>query len=106
LYVDDIILTASTTHTLHSVIDSLHREFDMTDLGDLHHCLGINVHRTPYGLFLSQQQYALELIERANLSNCNPISTPSTPNPNSPAMMAIPSPIRPSIRVLLAPSNT
>jgi hypothetical protein len=76
LYVDNIILTASTTHTLHSVTDSLPREFDMTDLGDLHHCLGINVHRTPHGLFLSQQQYALELIEHANMSNCNPISTP------------------------------
>jgi hypothetical protein len=76
LYVDDIILTANTTTLLHSVINSLNREFSMSDLGDIHHFLGINVHRTRAGLFLSQQQYALEILERANMLNCNPIPTP------------------------------
>ncbi|KAK1619722.1 hypothetical protein QYE76_025239 [Lolium multiflorum] len=76
LYVDDIILTASSTTTLHHVIQSLNREFAMSDLGDIHHFLGINVHRTATGLFLSQQQYALELLERAHMLNCNPIATP------------------------------
>ena len=55
---------------------SLKNEFSMSDLGELHHFLGINVHRTPRGLFLSQEQYALELLERAKMLNCNPISTP------------------------------
>ena len=76
LYVDDIILTASTTSLLQRVMESLHSEFAMTDLGSLHHFLGVNVHRSSQGLFLSQQQYALELLERAHMSNCNPISTP------------------------------
>jgi hypothetical protein len=48
----------------------------MSDLGALHHFLGVNVHRTSTGLFLSQKQYALDLLERANMSNCNPTSTP------------------------------
>jgi hypothetical protein len=77
LYVDDIILTASTTSTLQHIIDALHREFAMSDLGDIHHFLGVNVHRTPHGLFLSQQQYAFEILERAKLLNCNPIPTPT-----------------------------
>jgi hypothetical protein len=76
LYVDDIILTANTTTLLHSIIKSLHSEFAMSDLGDIHHFLGINVHRTSEGLFLSQQQYALEILDRANMLNCNPITTP------------------------------
>jgi hypothetical protein len=76
LYVDDIILTANTTTLLHSVIHSLNTEFSMSDLGDIHHFLGINVHRTTEGLFLSQQQYALEILERANMLNCHSISTP------------------------------
>jgi hypothetical protein len=75
-YVDDIILTANTTHLLHTIISSLNHEFSMTDLGDIHHFLGINVHRTHEGLFLSQQQYALEVLERAKMLNCHPISTP------------------------------
>jgi hypothetical protein len=76
LYVDDIILTANTTTLLNSIITSLTCEFSMSDLGDIHHFLGINVHRTNEGLFLSQQQYALEVLERANMIQCNPIPTP------------------------------
>ncbi|GKB12366.1 ribonuclease H-like domain-containing protein [Tanacetum coccineum] len=45
LYVDDIILTASSTALLQQLIDSLHREFDMTDLGALNYFLGIFVVR-------------------------------------------------------------
>ncbi|GKE52829.1 ribonuclease H-like domain-containing protein, partial [Tanacetum coccineum] len=45
LYVDDIILTASTTTLLQHLIDSLHREFDMTDLGVLNYFLGISAVR-------------------------------------------------------------
>lgn len=76
LYVDDIILTANTTTTLHSVISSLKTEFAMSDLGNIHHFLGVNVTRNQSGLFLSQQQYVLEILERANMLHCNPISTP------------------------------
>ncbi|GKA21721.1 ribonuclease H-like domain-containing protein [Tanacetum coccineum] len=45
LYVDDIILTASSTALLQQLINSLHREFDMTDLGALNYFLGISVVR-------------------------------------------------------------
>ncbi|GKB87390.1 ribonuclease H-like domain-containing protein [Tanacetum coccineum] len=76
LYVDDIILTASSTSLLQQLIDSLHREFDMTDLGDLNYFLGISAVRHFTGLFLSQQKYALQLLERAHMVNCNPSRTP------------------------------
>jgi len=62
LYVDDIILTASSTDLLHHIIQRLLSEFAMTDLEDLHHFLGISVTRSPDGLFLSQRQYALDLL--------------------------------------------
>ncbi|GKE13889.1 ribonuclease H-like domain-containing protein [Tanacetum coccineum] len=45
LYVDDIILTASSIALLRHLIDSLHREFDMTDLGALNYFLGISAIR-------------------------------------------------------------
>ncbi|GJU36772.1 ribonuclease H-like domain-containing protein [Tanacetum coccineum] len=43
--VDDIVLTASSTALLQKIILSLHREFDMTDLGALNYLLGISVTR-------------------------------------------------------------
>ncbi|GJV85854.1 ribonuclease H-like domain-containing protein [Tanacetum coccineum] len=76
LYVDDIILTTSSTTLLQYLIDSLHREFDMTDLGALNYFLGISVVRHSRGLFLSQRKYALQLLERAHMINCNPTQKP------------------------------
>jgi hypothetical protein len=55
LYVEDIILTASSTDLLQLIMVRLHSEFAMTDLGDLHHFLGISVMLLSQGLFLSQR---------------------------------------------------
>ena len=76
LYVDDIILAANTTTLFQSIIRLLSSEFSMTDLGALHHFVGINVHHNQAGMFLSQQQYTLEILDRANMLHCNPLSTP------------------------------
>nr|GEZ47357.1 ribonuclease H-like domain-containing protein [Tanacetum cinerariifolium] len=76
IYVDAIILTASSPVLLQQIIDSLHKEFDMTDLGALNYFLGISVVRHPTGLFLFQKKYALQLLWRAHMANCNPSRTP------------------------------
>ncbi|GKA17817.1 ribonuclease H-like domain-containing protein [Tanacetum coccineum] len=76
IYVDDIILTASSPVLLQQIVDSLHKEFDMTDLGALNYFLGISVVRHPTGLFLSQKKFARQLLERAHMVNCNPSRTP------------------------------
>lgn len=52
LYVDDIILTASDDATLLYFIDLLSKEFAMSDLGPIHHFLGIHVQHQNGGLFL------------------------------------------------------
>ncbi|XP_057550488.1 uncharacterized mitochondrial protein AtMg00810-like [Amaranthus tricolor] len=48
----------------------------MKDLGPLNYFLGIAVNRTSTGLFFSQQQYASEILEKAGMSQCNPVATP------------------------------
>ncbi|WVZ97872.1 hypothetical protein U9M48_043380 [Paspalum notatum var. saurae] len=53
LYVDDIVLTASSTALLHRIIGALQQEFSMKDLGTLHHFLGMHVQPHDGGLFLS-----------------------------------------------------
>ncbi|GJR20999.1 ribonuclease H-like domain-containing protein [Tanacetum coccineum] len=45
LYVDDIILTASSTSLLQRIISLLHAEFAMTDLGPFNYFLGISATR-------------------------------------------------------------
>jgi hypothetical protein len=75
LYVDDIVLMASSAALLRRIIDRLHSEFAMTDLGELHHFLGISVTRSSDGLFLSQRQYAVDL-QKAGMAECHSTSTP------------------------------
>jgi hypothetical protein len=76
LYVDDIVLTASSFALLQRIITNLSSVFAMKDLGPLHYFLGIQVHRTAAGFFLHQQQYAEDILERAGMLNCKPASTP------------------------------
>lgn len=61
---------------LHNIITSLSREFVMTDLGALHHFLGITATRDKHDLFLSQASYTLDILQRASMSSCKPCSTP------------------------------
>ncbi|GJV89481.1 ribonuclease H-like domain-containing protein [Tanacetum coccineum] len=71
MYVDDIVLTTSFTNLLQRIIFSLHKEFDMKDLGVLNYFLGISVTRDSTGMFMSQTKYVLELLDRAHMANCN-----------------------------------
>jgi hypothetical protein len=48
----------------------------MKDLGSLHHFLGVSVTPRNGGLFLSQCQYMLDILDRARMVDCKPCSTP------------------------------
>jgi hypothetical protein len=76
LYVDDIILIASSTELLRRTISTLQRGFAMKDLRPLHHFLGITVERRPDGLFLYQCTYILDILKRAVMADCKPCTTP------------------------------
>lgn len=76
LYVDDIILTASDPNFLQQIIQTLSKEFAMSDLGPLHQFLGIQVTNQAGGLFLSQSSYIVDILARANMADCKPCATP------------------------------
>ena len=48
----------------------------MTYLRELHHFLEISVTRTSDGLFLSERQYAMDLLQRAGMAECHSTATP------------------------------
>jgi hypothetical protein len=76
LYVNDIVLTASSESLLHCIITSLQQEFAMKDLSVLHHFLEVTVEPHPIELLLHQRQYTLDILERTGMTDCNLYSTP------------------------------
>ncbi|GJT06033.1 ribonuclease H-like domain-containing protein [Tanacetum coccineum] len=58
-----------------AIIASLHKEFSMTDLDLLNYFMGVFVVRDFSGMFLSQRQYATEILKRAHMVSCNPSRT-------------------------------
>ncbi|KAK1617261.1 hypothetical protein QYE76_022778 [Lolium multiflorum] len=77
IYVDDIIVISSTAAAIPRLIAQLRSEFSVKDLGVLHYFLGIEVHSpSPDRLHLRQCKYALELLARAGMLKCSPVTTP------------------------------
>eukprot|EP00253_Pinus_taeda_P004196 PITA_04196 len=79
VYVDDFIITGSSTHLIHGIKQDLCSTFDMTDLGLLHYCLGVEVWQTENNIFLSQSKYARNLVDRFRMQDCKLATTPMEP---------------------------
>jgi hypothetical protein len=75
LYVDDIILTASSSELLHRTIAALQQEFAMKDLGPLYHFLDITVEHHPDRLFLHQCTYTLDINMCVAMADCKSCSS-------------------------------
>ncbi|CAN6676582.1 unnamed protein product [Malus baccata var. baccata] len=79
LYVDDVIITGSSSHMITQVITALTAEFEMKDLGLLHYFLGLQISYTSDGLFVSQTKYIHELVDKVDLQDSKPCATPCLP---------------------------
>ncbi|XP_026439789.1 uncharacterized protein LOC113338626 [Papaver somniferum] len=75
LYVDDILLTGSSSVLISEIITSLKKEFAVKELGDLAYFLGIEDVRHSDSIVLTQTKYTLELLEKANLLDCKSCDT-------------------------------
>ena len=71
-----MVVISDNSNCINWLINHLVQQFSIKDLGFLQHFLGIEVHKVGHSLFLSQHQYALDLLARADISACKPISTP------------------------------
>lgn len=63
----------------------------MKDLGELHHFLGMHVQCSGSGLLLSQRQYMLDILDRVDMTDYKPCSTPVD---NTPKLVADGPPVK------------
>ncbi|CAL8990056.1 unnamed protein product [Prunus brigantina] len=76
IYVDDIVYTGNDQEMLEDFKKDMKEKYEMTDLGLLHHFLGMGVIQTPTSIFIHQKKYATTLLNRFSLSECKPVSIP------------------------------
>jgi hypothetical protein len=74
LYVDDLIFTGD--FGIEEFKSVMKDEFEMTDLGLMRYFLGIEVHQSKAGIFISQSKYAHEILKRFNMINSKATPTP------------------------------
>ncbi|KAM1950975.1 hypothetical protein ACFX15_005639 [Malus domestica] len=79
LYANDVILTGSSSQLISQVVQALTQEFEMKDLGQLHFFLRLQITYTSEGLFVSQTKYIIELVDKMDLQDSKPCSTPYLP---------------------------
>ncbi|BBG96527.1 ankyrin repeat family protein [Prunus dulcis] len=76
LYVNDIVVTGSDSTHLQQLICLLGGHFDTKDLGSLSYFLGLQAFHKDDTLYINQLKYAYDLLQKANLLNSKPTSTP------------------------------
>ncbi|KAH9094955.1 hypothetical protein Ae201684P_004220 [Aphanomyces euteiches] len=76
VYVDDITITGNNDQDIEKACNAHKNEFKMTDLGELKSILGIKVETHGHVVTMSQQGYVEVLLDKFNMADCKPVSTP------------------------------
>ena len=76
IYVDDLLLFGANEAQINVLKQELSSRFQMTDLGDVSHHLGMEVRRDREKGTLLQTAYLEVVLEHFGMSDCNPSSTP------------------------------
>ncbi|CAL9010760.1 unnamed protein product, partial [Prunus brigantina] len=76
IYIDDIVYTGSSDEMVKEFKAEMMCKYEMSDLGLLHHFLGMGVTQTEGSIFIHQKKYALTLLDKFGLKDCKSVSTP------------------------------
>ncbi|GJT61117.1 retrovirus-related pol polyprotein from transposon TNT 1-94 [Tanacetum coccineum] len=76
VYVDDIIFGSTNPDFSKRFANLMKNNFEMSMMGELKFFLGLQVHQSPRGIFISQSQYSIELLKKHGLDECVSMSTP------------------------------
>jgi hypothetical protein len=78
IYVDDCIILSNTIPAIYSLKHLLSVEFEMSDEGQIHYILGLQIYhdRISQSLVFKQEKYLQSLLVRYHMDKCHDISTP------------------------------
>jgi hypothetical protein len=76
VYINDLIITGSDCDNIRSFKEEMVAAFKMSDIGLLHYYLGIEVKQSVSGILLSQGACSMKILERSDMTACNPCHVP------------------------------
>nr|KYP56497.1 Retrovirus-related Pol polyprotein from transposon TNT 1-94 [Cajanus cajan] len=77
VYVDDIIITGSSSQFIQQITDQLNSTFSLKQLGQLDYFLGIKIKHLPdKSLLMTQSKYIQDLLHKTSMAEAHPISSP------------------------------
>lgn len=79
LYVDDYLITGRNGKWILKFKSELMKEFEMTNLSLMTYFLGIKFHKSERGLFMHQRMYALDILKKFEMEDCNVVITSAGP---------------------------
>ena len=71
MYVDDLIVTGSSTEIISKFNQAIAMKFDMNYLGLLTYYLGIEIHQREKDITVIQEGYARKVLKNASMFDCN-----------------------------------
>ncbi|XP_017179515.1 uncharacterized mitochondrial protein AtMg00810-like [Malus domestica] len=80
IHVDDIVYTGNKNDLLKEFKEDMMVKYEMTDLGLLHHFLGMRIIQTHSSIFIHQRKYVASLLNKFGLSECKSVFTPLVPS--------------------------
>ncbi|CAJ2654342.1 unnamed protein product [Trifolium pratense] len=79
MYVDDLIYIGNDRQMMDEFKASMKDKFSMTDLGKMKYFLGVEVNQCEQGIFIHQQKYGTEILQRFGMQGCNKVCSPIVP---------------------------
>ena len=76
VWVDDIIIAATSNSLMNDIKELLKSKFKMTDLGLIKWFLGIEFEQSDTGISMCQSHYLKGVLERFGMQDCKPRTTP------------------------------
>ncbi|GKD56502.1 retrovirus-related pol polyprotein from transposon TNT 1-94 [Tanacetum coccineum] len=81
IYVDDIIFGSTNRKFSKRFEKLMHSRFEICLMGEMKFYLGLQIHPSPRGIFISQAKYALEILKKHSMEKGQSIGTPMATKP-------------------------
>ena len=80
VWVDNLLLFATTPELMEKIKNDLHSHWEMTDLGEPSKIIGIEVNQSQYSITILQKLYIELILKHKGMEHANPVGMPLDPN--------------------------